>query len=51
VACQALGYDAAKVRQLCLNGVEASWLDGVDKAVMRQELNAEIDALQASLPG
>ena len=50
VACQALGYDAAKVRQLCLNGVEASWLDGVDKAVMRQEFNAEIDVLQASLP-
>ncbi len=49
VACQALGYDAAKVRQLCLTGVEATWLDDVDKAVMREEFNAEIDALQASL--
>ncbi|MHB1928408.1 MAG: adenosine deaminase family protein, partial [Acidimicrobiales bacterium] len=49
VLCQTLGYDSAQVRDLCLNGVEASWLDDADKAVMRKEFNAEIDALESAL--
>jgi hypothetical protein len=32
-----------------MNGVEATWLDDADKAVMREAFTAEIAALDAEL--
>jgi adenosine deaminase len=47
--CTELGYGADTVRRLCLDGIEASWLDDVDKAGMRREFEAELDRLEAEL--
>lgn len=45
----ALGYGPGMVRQLCMNGLESSWLDDDDKQVMRKAFVEEIDALEAQL--
>ena len=42
-------YGPPLVRELVLNGVDASWLDDGDKVAMRQRFETEIDALDASL--
>jgi adenosine deaminase len=48
----ALGYGPATIRQLCLNGVETSWLEEAEKQAMRRDFTAEIDALERLLgPG
>ena len=47
--CTSLDYGPDKVRELCLNGVEATWLDDSDKATMRREFAAELDRLEAEL--
>jgi len=47
--CSALGYGTEVVRELCLNGVEAAWLDDTDRAAMRKAFESEFDALAAML--
>lgn len=47
--CGALDYGPDVVRELVLNGVDATWLDDVDKASMRASFTAELDALDAEL--
>jgi adenosine deaminase len=47
--CTALDYAPVQVRQFCLNGVEASWLDDADKAALRSNFIDEIDSLDAEL--
>ena len=48
----AAGWGLATVRELVLNGVEATWLDDSDKSAMRAEFAAEFDRLAAELePG
>ena len=47
--CGQNNYGQAVVRQLVLNGVEATWLDGPDKAALRKAFEAELDALEAEL--
>jgi adenosine deaminase len=42
-------YGPDVVRQLVLNGVEATWLDAADKAAMGKTFAAELDALEAEL--
>ena len=45
----AAGWGLAQVRELMLNGVEATWLDDSDKATMAAEFAAEFDRLAAEL--
>ena len=47
--CGQNNLSAATVRRLVLNGVDATWLDDVDKASMRREFEVEIDALDREL--
>jgi adenosine deaminase len=47
----AVGYGFDMARRLSLSGVEASWLDPVDKAEMRRTFEAELDALELELNG
>lgn len=44
-----LGFDRAQMRKICLDGVDASWLDESEKARMRSSFVAELDALEAEL--
>jgi hypothetical protein len=37
------------VRELVLNGVEATWLDDGDKAALRRSFESELDGLDAEL--
>lgn len=45
----AAGWGLGQVRELMLNGVDATWLDDSDKASMRAEFAAEFDRLAAEL--
>lgn len=47
--CGQNGYPRSVVRELVLNGVDATWLDAPDKAVLRAEFEREIDLLDAAL--
>jgi len=47
--CGALDYGTSQVRQFCLNGVEASWLDDVDKRATAQRFTEELDVLERQL--
>jgi adenosine deaminase len=47
----AVGYGSEMARRLSLAGVEASWLDPVDKARMRLSFEAELDALDQEIDG
>jgi adenosine deaminase len=47
--CGQNNYGPAVVRQLVLNGVEATWLEGPDKAALRKTFEAELDSLDAEL--
>jgi adenosine deaminase len=47
--CGQNGYGPDVVRQLVLNGVDATWLDAGDKAALRKDFEAELDALYAAL--
>jgi adenosine deaminase len=48
----AAGWGLATVRELMLNGVEATWLDDGDKAAMAKEFEVEFDRLAEQLePG
>ncbi|HEX4356025.1 MAG TPA: adenosine deaminase [Pseudonocardia sp.] len=49
--CGQNNYGPKVVRQLVLQGVEATWCDDVDKAAMRRAFEAEIDALDRELLG
>ena len=44
-------YGPKVVRQLVLQGVDATWCDDVDKAAMRHAFEAEIDTLDRELLG
>jgi adenosine deaminase len=48
-AATQIGYGPDRVRQFCLNGIEASWLDDVDKRAMRREFDREITDLMSRL--
>jgi adenosine deaminase len=47
--CGALDYGPDVVRQLCLNGVEATWLDDDDKRAMARAFSDELDRLTQQL--
>jgi adenosine deaminase len=47
--CAALDYGPDRARELCLNGVEATWLDDDEKRSLRTDFEREIDELQAQL--
>ena len=47
--CTALDYGPDTVREFCLNGVDATWLDDDEKRSMRRDFEREIDELQAQL--
>jgi adenosine deaminase len=47
--CGALNYGPSQVREFCLNGVEASWLDESDKRATAQRFSEELDALEREL--
>jgi adenosine deaminase len=47
--CSALSYGPSRVRELCLNGVEASWLDDSDKRATAQRFSQELDELEREL--
>ena len=46
-AAYAFNWGTEKMIEICLNGIEASWLDDEDKRKMRADFTAEIDAMQA----
>jgi adenosine deaminase len=45
----AAAWEPAQVREFCINGIDASWLDDDTKRRMRREFDAELDALQSDL--
>jgi adenosine deaminase len=47
--CTALDYGPARVREFCLNGVDAAWLGDDERARMRREFEHELDELEAQL--
>lgn len=47
--CTALDYGPERVRELCLNGVEAAWLDDDERRSMRSRFEQEIADLEAQL--
>ena len=47
--CSALDYGPDAVRQFCLNGVEATWLDDDDKRTIAGAFSAELDRLEEQL--
>jgi adenosine deaminase len=47
--CTALGYGPERVRQFCLNGVEAAWLSDEERREMRQSFEEELHALEGEL--
>jgi adenosine deaminase len=47
--CNALGYGTGQVREFCLNGVDASFLDDSDKRAMSASFSAELDDLETAL--
>lgn len=47
--CSALDYGRSQVREFCLNGVEATWLDDTDKRAMSARFSAELDDLERQL--
>ncbi len=49
IAGTELGFGPATMREICLNGIEASWLDEADKRRMRRQFTSEIAALEAQL--
>jgi adenosine deaminase len=49
--CTALAYGPGQVREFVMNGVEAAWLDGGERAEFRRSFGAEFDELLAQLDG
>jgi adenosine deaminase len=47
--CTALDYGVDQVRAFVLDGVEAAWLDDVDRAALRASFTAELDQLELAL--
>jgi adenosine deaminase len=47
--CQALDYDTEQVRRFALAGVEAAWLDDVDRAALATTFVKELDELERDL--
>jgi adenosine deaminase len=45
----AFNYGLGKMRELCLNGIEAAWLDDDEQRCLRREIEHEIDELQSQL--
>ncbi|MGA8295854.1 MAG: adenosine deaminase [Acidimicrobiales bacterium] len=46
--CGAFGYDHAMVRAFCLNSVEATWLDDLEKRRLAAQFASDLDALEAA---
>ena len=51
IAAEEVGFDRHTMRQLCLNGVDACWLDDTEKAQLRKEFTQSLDDLEAELFG
>jgi adenosine deaminase len=49
IAATELGFGIDKLVEICLNGVEASWMDEGEKRQRRREFESEIAALRAQL--
>lgn len=49
IAHEQTGLSLADLRQICLNGVDACWLDADAKAALRASFETEIEALDAEL--
>jgi adenosine deaminase len=49
IAATELGFDRKTMRGLCLNGIEACWLNEMDKAELRANFVATLNALEAEL--
>ena len=49
--CTELGLGPGAARGLCLEAVEAAWLDDADRRALRAEFEREVDALAAELEG
>lgn len=47
--CTVAGWGREKVRELCLNGVDAAWMDDDERRVLRREFEREFDDLSATL--
>ena len=45
----AAGWDPAQVRKLCLTAVDGSWMTADEQRAMRQQVEQELDALDAQL--
>lgn len=45
----AAGWDAARVRELCLTAVDGSWMDPDERLAMRGQVERELDELDAEL--
>lgn len=46
---QKLGWGVQEARELCLNGVDASWLAATEKAALRKRFEIELSELEAQL--
>ena len=49
IAANEIGFSQAKLKQICLNAIEASWLDESDKQRYRRDFTTEIAALERDL--
>ena len=49
--CTALDYGPDRVREFCLNGVDATWLDDGERSAMRASFEAEFDDLLTQVEG
>lgn len=47
--CEPLGYGTGQVRRLCLDGIEACWLDEAEKRQLTRTFELELDALDLEL--
>jgi adenosine deaminase len=47
----AAGWDAARVRNLCLTAVDASWTEPDEQRAMRRQIEQELDELDAERAG
>ncbi len=47
IAANVIGFDYPRIREFCLNGVDAAWIDPGARAAMRADFERAIDALAA----
>jgi adenosine deaminase len=47
IAANVIGFDYPRIREFCLAGVDAAWIEPVARATMRADFEAALDALAA----